>query len=309
MDNNVIQTVNANGTDIAYEFYGDKKNPVVLLIHGLGMPMTAWPMTMVQSLVEHNLCVLRIDNRDQGQSKKFDHLKVPNMVWQFMKLKMGWSVTSAYTLMDMMQDTLATLKALEIKEVHVVGASMGGMIAQLLALHAPEQVKSLTSIMSHTGNPKLKGPTHVVSSHLMTTPVMTSADDVMAYHVKTWQLIGSPDFPTPMPELESYIQSLMDRGMSANGTARQMLAILAAKNRVDDLTKIAMPAQVIHGTADPLVRVEGGIETAKAIPNAKLHLIEGMGHDFPSALQPQICGYITDLISSVELKQEKQAAQ
>ena len=300
MDDQVIQRVNANGTQIAYELHGEKSNPIIMLIHGLGMPMTAWSITVVESLVQKGFCVLRIDNRDQGHSQKFDHLNMPNMVWQFMKLKMGLPVSSAYSLLDMMKDAKGVLDALDIQSVHVVGASMGGMIAQLLALESPERIKSLTSVMSNTGNPKLKGPTHAVSTHLMTSPAMHSPEAKMAYHVKLWQLIGSPAYPKDKPGLELYVQSLMDRGMSANGTARQMLAILAASNRQARLAELTMPCQVIHGTDDPLVRVEGGIETADAIPGASLHLIKGMGHDLPAELQPQICNLITELVKSTE---------
>ena len=300
MDKSPIQTVNAAGTEIAYEIHGDMKDPIVLLIHGLGMPMTAWPFPMVERLKQQGFCVLRIDNRDQGASQMFDHLPQQNMVWQFFKFKMGMPVSSAYSLMDMMTDAVGVLDELKIEHVHVVGASMGGMIAQLMSIHVPERIKSLTSIMSNHGGTKLKGPTHKVASHLMSLPVSHSAQSIMNYHVKTWQLIGSPGYPTTEEDLEVYVKGLMDRGMNASGTARQMLAIMSANNRIHDLAKLTMPCQVIHGTDDPLVRVEGGVAMAKAIPNAKLHLIEGMGHDFPEALHVRVCGHIADLVKSAE---------
>jgi pimeloyl-ACP methyl ester carboxylesterase len=305
MKDHAIQTVDAKGTKIAYELYGDKTAPVILLIHGLGMPMTAWPMSMIESLVQKGFCVLIMDNRDQGQSEKFDHLKVPNMVWQFIKLKIGLSVSCTYSLLDMMNDVKGVLDALRIQQVHVVGASMGGMIAQLLTLEFPDRVKSLTSIMSTTGNPKLKGPTRAVSSHLMAKPKLKTPETLMAYNVKTWQLIGSPDYPTETSEIKAFVQRLMDRGMSTAGTARQMLAILSASDRTHRLAGLTLPCLVIHGTDDPLVRVEGGIETAHAIPNAKLHLIKGMGHDLPLVLQSQVCDLITSLAETTEAELKK----
>jgi pimeloyl-ACP methyl ester carboxylesterase len=297
-----IQTVDSNGTKIAYELYGDEQAPVVLLIHGLGMPMTAWPMAMVDQIVGQGFRVLRIDNRDQGQSQNFDHLKVPNLLWQILRLKMGFSVNAPYPLTDLMKDTLGVLDALNIHSVHVVGASMGGMISQLLAINAPSRVKTLTSIMSTTGNHKIPGATKDVSAHLFKKPKIKSRQDVVDYHVKTWKLIGSPAYPASQEQLEEYVAQHMNRGMSAAGTARQMLAIIATPNRTDDLSQLKMPCQVIHGTDDPLVRVEGGIETANAIPQADKHLIQGMGHDLPVELHDQICGLI---VKQAKLAEEK----
>lgn len=300
MTTDTIQTVKANGVEIAYELYGNDTAPTILLIHGLGMPMTAWPIAMVNQLVEKGFRVLRIDNRDQGQSEKFDHLQMPNLIWQFFKLKLGLSVSAPYSLEHMMRDTLGTLDALNIQKVHVVGASMGGMISQLLAIHAPERVASLTSIMSTTGSHKIPGPTPEVSQHLMTKPVIRNEKDVLAYHIKTWELIASPGFPTTNEERKKYVESILDRGVSTDGTTRQLLAIMAAPNRCDALSDLAMPCQVIHGSADPLVRVEGGIDTARVIPNAAQHIIEGMGHDLPVQLHEKICGLITEHVQHAE---------
>jgi len=299
-DNQSIKTVMANGTTIAYEMYGSNKAPVILLVHGLGAPMTAWPMAMVNKLVDEGFCVLRIDNRDMGQSQKFDHLKMPNMLWQFIKLKMGWSVKAPYALTDMMQDVLGVLDALGIDKVHIVGASMGGMISQLVAIHAPDRVKSLTSIMSHTGNPKLAGATKAVSDHFLKKPKIKNKEDVIAYHIKTWELISGSIHTTSDADRYEYVLGLMARGMSATGTARQMLAIMATPSRVNELSSLTMPCQVIHGTDDPLVLVAGGIETAESIPNAQLHLIEGMGHDLPAQLHDKICGLIRDQANKTE---------
>jgi pimeloyl-ACP methyl ester carboxylesterase len=302
MTNQDVQAVSANGTQIAYEFYGEPQAPVILLIHGLGMPMTGWPMGIVDKLVAEGFRVLRIDNRDQGKSEKFDQLPMPNMLWQFLKLKIGLSVSAPYELTELMKDTLGVLDALKIDSVHVVGVSMGGMISQLLAINAPSRVKTLTSIMSTTGNRKIPGPDKSVSAHLIKKPIIKTKQDVIDYHIKTWQLIGSPAYQPKPEQLKMYVAELMDRGMSAPGTARQMLAILAAPNRVKDLSRLRMPCQIIHGIDDLLVRVEGGIDTAKAIPQAEQHLIKGMGHDLPVELHGQICGLIAKQARSQEEK-------
>jgi len=292
-----ITTIKANGVEIAYELHGKEDAPVIMLIHGLGMPMTAWPMEMVEQLVDAGFRVLIIDNRDQGRSEKFHHLPIPNMIWQALKLKLGLKINAPYPLTDLMKDTLGVLDGLNIEKVHVVGVSMGGMISQLLAIHHPERVMSLTSIMSTTGNPKLpKAEKHVIA-HLMSAPKSQSEEDVINYHMKTWQLIGSPEYPTPDGELREFVKGLLDRGMSPAGTTRQMLAILATRNRYQDLSELIMPVQVIHGTADPVIPVAAGKETAEAA-KAKLHLVEGMGHDLPEALHDKICTWIIEQAKS-----------
>jgi len=295
-----ITKINANGTQIAYERYGNELHPTILLIHGLGMPMTAWPMEMVKNLVAGGFQVLRIDNRDMGQSQKFDHLKLPNMLWQIIKHRIGFKVSAPYPLTDLMKDTVGVLDALKLDSVHVVGVSMGGMISQLLAINVPSRVKSLTSIMSHTGNKDLPGPTKTVSNHLLSKPTSNSEADRQVFHVKTWQLIGSPGYPSTAAQTTNYVCDQLERGISPVGTARQMLAILATPNRVPMLAKLKMPCQVIHGNCDPLIPVEGGHDTAKAIPHAKLHLIDGMGHDLPQPLHEQICGLILEQARATE---------
>lgn len=302
-----VTTIKANNIEIAYELYGNANAPVIMLIHGLGMPMTAWPMTMVNQLVEAGYQVLRIDNRDQGKSEKFHHLPMPNMIWQIIKLKLGLKINPPYPLTELMKDAIGVLDALNIEKAHLVGVSMGGMISQLIAINAPRRVASLTSIMSTTGNPKLPKPSKVVTSHLMSGPKSSSQEDILNYHMKTWRLIGSPMFPTSGSDLKTYVESMMDRGMSAAGTQRQMLAILGTENRYDKLAKLPMPIQVIHGTADPLIPIAAGKETAQAA-NAKLHVVEGMGHDLPLQVQPRICDWIIEQASSVESQNNIPAA-
>jgi pimeloyl-ACP methyl ester carboxylesterase len=282
-----------NGIEIAYEFKGSRDNPVLLLVHGLGSPLTAWPESFVDCLVDEGFCVLRYDNRDVGHSQQMDALGNPNMLKLWFRNLIRLPAKPPYSLEDMMTDAKALLEALEIDKVHVVGASLGGMISQLLAIHAPEKVLTLTSIMSTTGNRNVPGPTQAVSQHLMSRPSEFTAEAILAHNLKTWSLIGSPDYVTPEDVQVEYVKGILERGLTGAGVARQMAAIMSAKSRVKALQKLKVPSLVIHGDADPLVRVEGGYDTAKAIPNARLEIIPGMGHDFPPQLQPQICELIS----------------
>ena len=292
--------VNVNGTQIAYDQHGSANDPVILLIHGVAM--TAWPMAMVEQLAQAGFQVLRMDNRDTGQSQKFDHLQLPNMRWQLIKHKIGLKVAAPYPLTDLMKDTVGVLDALNIDAVHVVGASMGGMVAQLLAINAPGRVKSLTSIMSHSGKRGLPGPSKTVTRHLLSTPNSGSAADRQAYHVKTRWLIGSPKYPASAADITRDVCDQLDRGICTRGGARQVLAILAAESRVPKLRALRVPSQIIHGEDDPLIPAAGGISTQDAIHNARLHLIAGMGHDLPEQLHNKICKFIVELANTSEKK-------
>lgn len=297
-----------NGINLAYEIHGSKSNPVICLIHGLGSPLTAWPENFVELLVEQNLCVLLVDNRDVGRSQKMDHLKLPNMGLQWIKKKFGFKVAAPYELMDMMHDIKALLRVLKFYQVHVVGASMGGMIAQLLAIHSPHTVKSLTSIMSTTSNPSLPAASKAVLSHFALRQKSSSPEETLSFTMNTWRLIGSPKYPTTDHDLKSFTQRLIERGIHAAGTARQALAIMAAPSRVSQLQELAVPCLVIHGEDDPLVPLQGGIDTAEAIPGADLHILNGMGHDLPKQLHKTIQQLITDHIHSVEITRSKPSA-
>ena len=292
------QIVKVNGVDIAYQLHGDPQHPTLLLIHGLSTPLSGWPRTMVDAFVGANFQVLLLDNRDVGRSEQLDELPIPNMAWVITKLKLGFSIKSPYQLEDMMHDVIGLLDALNLTEVHVVGASMGGMIAQLLAIHHPHRVKTLTSIMSTTGYKKLPPIEKNIREALAQTPVTKEYEDRKAYHIKKWQVIGSPDYPTSDAGMDLYVDSMLQRGITAKGTMRQMLAIMAARNRENALCKLNMPSLVIHGDSDGLVNVAGGKATANAIPNAKLKIYPGMGHDFPAQLIPNIVDDIIDHVNT-----------
>lgn len=283
-----------NGIEIAYEVQGDLCKPVILLIHGLSMSIAAWPPAFLRALRDAGFTLVMLDNRDMGHSQEFTEHGVPNLALQVLKNKLCLPIKTVYRLEDMALDAVSLLDELNIQKAHVVGVSMGGMIAQLMAIHHSEQLLSLTSIMSTTGKRGLPGAKKEVLQHLLSKPASDAMSDILAHSAKTWQLIGSPAYPTDKDTIEIFVKNLLERGMKRTGTARQMLAILASVNRHKNLKKVSLPSLVIHGKADPLVPVECGIDTANSIPNAKLELIDGMGHDFPVELIPRITQRVID---------------
>ncbi len=287
-----MPTTESNGLTLAYEVYGSEDDPVILLIHGLGVPSSGWPAPMVKTLVGAGYRVVTFDNRDVGRSTLIDDKGTPNLVWQFLRSKMGLRVKSAYDLWDMAKDTVGLLDSLKIDKAHVVGASMGGMIAQCMAITTPERLHSLTSIMSTTGNRDLPAIDPALSKHFRKGPISQSPEDRRSFGVETWQRIGSPDFPSTNNEINAMLDLIDQRGTSKHGFEHQLLAIMATDSRCHALGAVQLPTLVVHGDADPLVPLAGGQDTAKSIPSAKLEVIEGMGHDFPAALHDRICAML-----------------
>lgn len=303
--NFINKKINVNNIDIAYQLHGKEPAPVILLVHGLSTPLTGWPVEMVDSFVEEGFQVLLLDNRDMGQSEQLNHLPIPNLLWTVAKIKLGFSVKIPYQLEDMMADTLALLDALAIDKVHLVGASMGGMIAQLMAINHQERLLSLTSIMSTTGYKKLPAIDTDVRRALSQKPASQRFEDRFNYHMNKWRVIGSPKYPVNEIELTLRVSKLLERGISSKGTLRQMLAILAAPDRTQRLKSVRTPSLVIHGDSDGLVHLDGGVATANAISNAKLEVYKGMGHDFPVELIPSIINDIVEHAKAVELSHDK----
>ena len=287
-----MPSINANGVELAYDLHGDPAHPTLLLIQGLSMPSTATPPAMIEQLTAAGYRVLTFDNRDAGQSQLLEHLKPANFLMQAVRQKLHMKVSAAYLLEDMMRDTSALLAGLKIDSAHVVGVSMGGMIAQALAIHHPEQVSSLTSIMSTTGRRGLPGPERQVARHIIKGPDEPTAEARLNYQRHLWRLLGSPDYPLPDAELEAFLQRVQKRGMTAQGSARQSLAILGSPSRVAGLQQLERPTLVIHGEADPLVPIAAGYDTANAVKGARMITIPGMGHDLPEALLGRICDAI-----------------
>lgn len=271
----------ANGIQIEVEDTGSPDRPVVLLIMGLGMQLTGWPPALVQALVAAGYRVVRFDNRDIGLSRHFDELGTPNLLWAATKLRFGLPVRPPYSLRDMALDAIGVLDALGVRKAHVVGASMGAMIAQRVALAAPERLTSLTSIMSSSGARRLPPPRPEVMRLMLRRPADRSRDGLIDHAVRLFKAIGSPGFPTPELELRARVAESMARSDHPAGTARQMVAVAADVTRALELANLRAPTLVLHGRADPLVPFACGEDTARRIAGARLVGIDGMGHDLP----------------------------
>ena len=285
--------ITANGIAIEYETHGDPANPPLLLIMGLGAQLTLWPIELVEALVARGFYVIRHDNRDIGLSEKFGHGGVPNFRRVALMRLFGLRARLPYRLTDMADDAAGLLAALGIDSAHIVGGSMGGMIAQLLAIHHHQRVRTLTSIFSTTGNPRLPRPRpEAMNALLDRAPANATLEQVIPIGIRVARAIGSPAYPTPEERLRERIARDYARSFYPEGPARQIAAIMDDGDRRKRLRRVTAPTLVIHGTDDPLVPVEGGRDTAKAIPGAKLHEIPGMGHDLPLELVDEIAGAI-----------------
>ncbi|MHA2301594.1 MAG: alpha/beta fold hydrolase [Candidatus Thorarchaeota archaeon] len=277
------KTAKVGDIEIVYDTFGDSSNPPMLLVMGLGAQMVRWDEAFCQYIAAQERWVIRFDNRDVGLSTKFDNAGVPNV----MALIQGETVDVPYKLIDMAGDAVGLLDALGIKEVDVVGASMGGMIAQTMAIHYPDKVRTLTSIMSSTGNPNLPQPTTEAMSFLLAPPV-SNRNDYIENSLKSAKVLHGPHYPLNEEYVRNYSEISYDRCYHPPGFSRQLGAILTSGSRNEALMNVKIPTLVIHGDADPLVPVEGGKDTAKSIPDAELLIIEGMGHSFPIEVVPQI---------------------
>ena len=266
----------AHGADAAHA-----QRPVVVLVMGLGMQLIAWPPYFVQPLVDAGYRVIRLDNRDIGLSSHLDHLGKPKMVLNFIKLKLGLTIKAPYTLSDMAHDTLGVLDALGIAKAHVVGVSMGGMIAQRVAIAAPARVTSLTSIMSSSGARGLPNAAPHVTRTLLKRPANSKPETIVAHYVNLLRVIGSPGYPMQEARVRENILVGLKRSFHPVGTLRQMLAIVSDITRAAQLARVTSPTLVLHGRADPLVPFPCGEDTAKRISGARLVGFDGMGHDLP----------------------------
>jgi proline iminopeptidase len=290
-----VAAIRSNGIALEYESLGDPAAPAVLLVMGLGMQMIAWPDPFCESLVRQGFRVLRFDNRDCGLSQKLDELGTPRLGRAIARALLGLPVRSPYGLDDMARDTVGLMDALGIDSAHVVGASMGGMIGQVVAALYPERVRSLTSIMSTTGARHLKQPSVRVRRVLLRRPTDPSnIESVIEHYERLFGVIGSPGYPTPPEEFRARIRRAVERGYHPPGFLRQLGAILASGDRSELLGRIACPTLVIHGKADPLVPYQGGVDTAYKIRDARLVLLDGFGHDFP----PQLYARFGDMIAA-----------
>jgi proline iminopeptidase len=282
-----MASVTTNGITLEYETWGNPAAPPILLIMGLGMQLTSWPDAFCDGLVAHGFRVIAFDNRDCGLSTRVRVRKPPNLLLQIARAWARLPVRSPYNLDDMAADTAGLLDALGIMRAHVVGVSMGGMIAQVLAARYPARVASLTSIMSSTGNRRVSKSAPEARRALLSRPDDPRDPESVTRHlIKVFGVIGSPGYPTDHAELRQRVERSVRRAYYPPGTAHQLLAIMASGDRRWQLPKITAPTLVIHGAADPLVPVAAGRDTAHHIKGAQLKVIEGMGHDLPVPLQP-----------------------
>jgi len=278
----------ANGIEIEYETFGEPTNPTVLLIMGLAAQLTRWPLPLVEALAARGYFVIRYDNRDIGLSTKFDDAPVPALPALIGVLMTGQKPDVPYSLTDMAADAVGLLDALDIPRAHVMGASMGGMIAQLVAAEYPDRVLSLTSIMSSTGNPNLPPSTPDAMAVLTSRPTSGDRDAVIAHGIRTDLVIGSPAYPVEESVLRTRVERDFERMNYPAGPGRQLAAVVTNGDRRAAIATIKAPTMVIHGVDDPLVRVEAGRDTATTIPGALITEVPGMGHNLPDALIPTV---------------------
>ncbi len=286
-----VKTPNT-GIELFYEEHGDPDAEPILLVMGLGAQLVLWPDELVEDLVGRDFRVIRFDNRDIGLSQKLEGAKAPGLKWQILRKAIGWPARVPYTLADMAADAAGLLDALEIERAHVVGASMGGMIAQLMAIHYSHKLHTLTSIMSTTGNARIPPADKQAMNALIAPLPSMEEEDLLAHGIKVQEAIGSPGFPPDPHRRRERVLKSIRRSVYPPGLQRQLAAIIDDGDRRERLKSVDVPTLVLHGEADPLVKPEGGADTAAAIPGARLVTIPGWGHDLPLALVDRIAGEI-----------------
>ncbi|WP_296719281.1 alpha/beta fold hydrolase [Erythrobacter sp.] len=280
------------GIEIFYEDHGDPEREVILLVMGLGAQLTLWPDEFVEALVGEGFRVIRYDNRDIGLSQKMEGARAPSLPIQILRKKVGWPAKVPYTLKDMADDGIGVLDALGIESAHVVGASMGGMIAQLMAVHHGPRLRTLTSIMSTTGNGKLpQAEKHAMDA--LIAPLKDMEEETLVQRgLDVAKNIGSPGYrPDPVRQREVVLRSVR-RSVYPPGMPRQLAAIIDDGCRRSRLANVRVPTLVLHGEDDPLVKLEAGEDTARAIPGARLVTFPGWGHDIPEPLIARIADEI-----------------
>ena len=284
------------GIDIAYQRLGNPDAPVVLLIMGIAAQSIHWPDAFCHAFVEGGLQVIRFDNRDSGLSTHLTDAPPPDL-----PAALAGDLSSvSYTLSDMAADAVGLLDALGFGKAHVVGASMGGAIAQTMAIEHPDRVRSLTSMMSTTGNMSVGQPSPDVLREVFAGPRATTRDEVIQQTLRAFRAVGSPGYPTDEKEVAARAGSAYDRSHDPIGVARQAVASVASGDRTERLRHLEVPTLVIHGLADRMCDVSGGRATAEAIPGAELVLIEGMGHGLPPGLRSQLAGRIAEFVWRAE---------
>jgi len=291
-----VSKVGPAGIDIAYQRFGNPDAPLALLIMGVAAQSIAWPDGFCQALVDRGLAVVRFDNRDVGLSTHFTDAPPPNLP----AVLAGDLSSVSYTLSDMAADTVGLLDVLGFEQAHLVGASMGGAIAQTMAIEHPDRVLSLTSMMSTTGDMSVGQPSPDALREVFSGPPAVTRDEVIQRMVRAFRVVGSPGYPSDEKEVAARAGRSYDRCYDPIGVARQAIATVASGDRTKLLRDLKIPTLVIHGLADRMCDVSGGRATAEAIPGAELVLMEGMGHDLPPGLRSQLAERIADFVWRAE---------
>ena len=290
---------------IAYELSGPEDGTPILFLNGLGLQLTQWPPAMIEAFENAGYRVLRIDNRDIGLSGRLKGKRAPHPIVQYGMRMFGMSAGAPYKIEDMADDAARVLDALGITETHIVGLSMGGIIAQVLSGGAPSRVLSLTCIMTTTGNRSLPLPSMDILKRMSGGGKAETLDDAVEGLFNVWSLIGTQDGGLTDDELRAWIRESIERGFDMSGQRRQTAAILETGDIRHYTEAVKAPTLVIHGTADPLVNIAGGQDIAKTVPNAEIELIEGMGHDLP----PKHTEFITErMLRHMAAAHQSQAA-
>jgi pimeloyl-ACP methyl ester carboxylesterase len=283
-----VTRAKANGIEIEYETAGNKSDPALLLVMGLGAQLTIWPDAFFQGLAKRGFFVIRYDNRDTGLSTDFGSWGVPNIAEAFQKLMSGKKVDAPYLVKDMAADAIGLIDALGLDKAHMVGASRGGMIVQTVAALYPERTRSMVSIMSTSGRPGLPVGKPEALAMLTAQPEGPSRDQRVKYGIKLRQTIAGPGYPIPEAELRGFVEKNVDRRWYPEGGARQYLSIIASGDRVEQLKTIKVPTLVLHGEDDPLLPVACGRDVASLVPGAKIETFPGWGHDLPGGMIPTL---------------------
>lgn len=279
--------VRANGIEIAYDSFGESVSPPLMLIMGFTAQMVMWDEGFCEGLARRGYRVIRFDNRDVGHSTWFTEAGTPKIGALVAAMLRGEPFRVPYKLIDMAEDTLGLMDVLGIESAHVAGMSMGGMIAQTMAVHYPERVKTLTSLSSTTGHPGLPQATPE-AWEMLTKPAPMDREGFIDHAVPVWRVINGPQMTIDEDFIRRRARRTFERGVSREGYARQMAAITASGSRRKALQSVHVPTLVIHGDADPLLPLVHGIATAEAIPGAKLRIVKGMGHDIPPVVWPEL---------------------
>ena len=285
--------VKANGIEIEYETAGNKSDPALLLVMGLGAQLTIWPNSLFEGLAQKGFYVIRFDNRDTGLSTDFSTWGLADIPGALKAAMKGEKVKAPYLLDDMAADAVGLLDALGIDKAHMVGASMGGMIVQIVAAKYPQRTRSMVSIYSTSGRRGLPPGKPEALAMLTSQPEGPSREQRVAHGMKLRRIIGSPKYPTPEAELRAFVEKNVDRRWYPEGSARQYLSIIASGDRVELLKRIKAPTLVLHGEEDPLLPVECGRDVARLIPGAQIQTYPGWGHDFPPGMIPTLIDRIT----------------